>query len=295
VENVPIQDDQSNVYDLQAMTDDKPTILLPEPDDPRIADFRDHYSQQYPDINFVFDKVDLAESAHMVKDRRVDAVVVGASYPSKDVFLTAIHEIGAVDKFASSYFIMEKEGKPRIYLADCAVNVNPKAEQLVKIAEQTCENVRLLGDEPIVAFISYSTSGSGGDNEAIQKVSQAAEEFRTKHPDIVAYGEIQWDAARKEEIYKIKNKGEGYKDGKAPNVFIFPNLDTGNTVYKVLQDDADYTAIGPLIQGLEGNVDFHDLSRGVTPADLGEICLKVAQHVRALSKETGNQDLSLAA
>jgi phosphate acetyltransferase len=287
VENPPAQPEIMDEY--------VPTILLPEPDSPVIAEFREKYAAQHPGINFVFDPLELKESADLLKSGKVDAVIVGAAHPSKEVFLTAIHEIGAVDKFASSFFIMEKPGKPNMYLADCAVNRFPNSEQLVRIAEQTVDNVRLAGDEPVVAFISYSTFGSGGDHEEIKKVSQAADAFRAKHPDVVAYGEIQWDAARNEEIYKTKNQGHGFVDGKKPNVFIFPNLETGNTVYKVLQDDADYTAIGPLIQGLEGDADFHDLSRGVTALALGSICEAVAKRVIAHHHEGEAAELPLAA
>jgi phosphotransacetylase len=278
----------------EAMKDYVPNILLPETTSPVIAEFREKYAQDYPGINFVFKPLELKESADLLKSGEVDAVVVGAAHASKDVFLTAIHEIGAVDKFASSFFIMEKPDKPRIFLADCAVNRFPNSDQLVRIAEQTTENVRLLGEEPVVAFISYSTSGSGGEHEEIKKVADAAAEFRAKHPETIAYGEIQWDAARNEEVYKTKNNGQGYTGGKKPNVFIFPNLDTGNTVYKVLQDEADYTAIGPLLQGLQGDAEFHDLSRGVTAPALGSICAAVAQRVIA-RHERDEQELPLAA
>lgn len=256
-----------------------PTILLPEPNDPAVAAFVTP-SQDNSDFKIRVEQVSLEQSAAMLKSGQVDAVIVGATYPSKEVFLTAIRHIGSANKDASSFFVMEKAGVPTIYVADCAVNPDPDASRLARIAEQTCANVKRLGEEPIVAFISYSTAGSAG-GPSVEKVQAAVAEFRTKQPDIPVYGDIQWDAATNEEIFKKKNNGQGYQNGKSPNVFIFPNLDTGNTMYKALEWPGGYTAIGPLTQGLDGDADFHDLSRGVTPEALGRICSTVAKLVKA--------------
>lgn len=257
-----------------------PTILLPEPDDPAVAEFVKSQPGPNPAFQIRAEKVDLDAAADLLNKGEVDAVVVGATYPSKAVFLTAIHKIGAANKDASSFFVMEKPGAKTFYLADCAVNPDPDAVRLARIAEQTSANVRRLGDEPVVAFISYSTAGSAG-GPSVEKVQAAAAAFKSKHPEIITYGEIQWDAATNEEVYKKKNKGQGYTDGKQPNVFIFPNLDTGNTIYKALEWPGGYTAIGPLTQGLDGDADFHDLSRGVTAKSLESICQVVAKLVRA--------------
>jgi phosphotransacetylase len=257
-----------------------PTILLPEPDDPTVAEFIKAQAGTTQNFKVRAETVSLEQAADLLNAGTVDAVVVGATYPSKEVFLTAIHKIGAVNKDASSFFVMEKDGAKTLYLADCAVNPEPDTARLMRIAEQTCANVRRLGDEPVVAFISYSTAGSAG-GPSVQKVQSATADFKSKHPDIITYGEIQWDAATHEEIFKKKNHGEGYLDGKQPNVFILPNLDTGNTLYKALEWPGGYTAIGPLIQGLDGDADFHDLSRGVTAEALEKICQTVAKLVQA--------------
>jgi len=257
-----------------------PTILLPEPDDPAIALYVRDYAQKDDSLRIRAEKVGLEQAAERLSSGEVDAVVVGATYPSKDVFLTAIHKIGAANKDASSFFVMEKANEPTLYFADCAVNPDPDSARLARIAEQTCLNAQRLGDQPVVAFISYSTAGSAG-GPSVQKVQAAAAEFRTKHPDIVAYGDIQWDAATNEQIFKKKNQGNGFADGKKPNVFIFPNLDAGNSMYKAMEWPGGYTAIGPLTQGLDGDADFHDLSRGVTAESLDRICQTVAKLVRA--------------
>jgi phosphotransacetylase len=259
----------------------KPTILLPEPDDPSVAAYLRDYALSDDSLRIRADKVSLEEAAELLNKGEVDAVVVGANYPSKEVFLTAIRQIGAANKDASSFFVMEKDGERTLYVADCAVNPDPDATRLARIAEQTSANVKRLGEEPVVAFISFSTAGSGGNHPSVLKVQEATKLFRSNHPEIVAYGDIQWDAATSEAIFKKKNKGAGYTDGKRPNVFIFPNLDTGNTLYKALEWPGGYMAIGPLTQGLDGDADFHDLSRGVTPESLRRICQTVAQLVRA--------------
>ena len=261
-----------------------PTILLPEPDDPIIAEYVALLAPKNTGLKIQAKKVSLEESAELLNAVHVDAVVVGATYTSKEVFLTAIHKIGAANKDASSFFAMEKPGERTLYMADCAVNPDPDNVLLARIAEQTCANVKRLGEEPVVAFISYSTAGSAGGH-SVEKVQAAVDEFKQKHPDIPAYGEIQWDAATNEQIFKKKNKGEGYKDNKKPNVFIFPNLDTGNTVYKALEWPGGYTAIGPLIQGLDNDAQFHDLSRGVTSQALEKICDTVAKLVKAKHNE----------
>ncbi|HVA11184.1 MAG TPA: phosphate acyltransferase, partial [Candidatus Dormibacteraeota bacterium] len=177
-----------------------PTILLPEPDDPAIALYVRDYAQKDDSLRIRAEKVGLEQAAERLSSGEVDAVVVGATYPSKDVFLTAIHKIGAANKDASSFFVMEKANEPTLYFADCAVNPDPDSARLARIAEQTCLNAQRLGDQPVVAFISYSTAGSAG-GPSVQKVQAAAAEFRTKHPDIVAYGDIQWDAATNEQIF----------------------------------------------------------------------------------------------
>ena len=270
---------------MKNLTSNQPVILLPEPDDPVVADYVAKYAQNDQNLEIKAEKVSLDEAAEMLNHGDVDAVVVGATYPSKEVFLTAIKKVGAAGKDASSFFVMEKAGESTFYFADCAVNPDPDAERLVRIAEQTAINVRRLGDEPVVAFISFSTYGSGGDHSSVVKVREAANTFRESDPDIPAYGEIQWDAATNEQIFKKKNNGQGYTDGKPPNIFIFPNLDTGNTMYKALEWPGGYTAIGPLTQGLDNDADFHDLSRGVTAESLRRICQTVAKLIKARRAE----------
>jgi phosphate acetyltransferase len=150
-----------------------------------------------------------------------------------------------------------------IVFADCAVNQDPTAEQLVDIALQSSESARQFGIDPRVAMISYST-GSSGSGEQVEKVRKATQLIKEKSPDLLVDGPLQYDAAM------IKSVA----DKKAPNspvagkatVLIFPDLNTGNTAYKAVQRSANVLSIGPVLQGI--NKPVNDLSRGATIDDI---------------------------
>lgn len=257
------------------MQNQSDVILLPEADNPIVADL----AMQDTTLNLRLDQMDLADAAALLKRGEVAAVVSGASNTSADVIRTGIRELGTENKLVSSFFVMEKPGQQRLFFADCAVVPRPNVDQLVLIAEQTCENVRRLGEKAVVAFISYSTEGSAGHRPEVQEVQAAADKFKELHPDIPTIGEVQWDAATDEEIYRQKAKKEGYPGGFVPNVFIFPSLEAGNLAYKMMQDPrvGGWTAIGPLLQGFKDGLQWHDLSRGVKAPALLRICEVVAE------------------
>lgn len=257
------------------MVSQSDVILLPEADSPVVAEL----AQMDTGLNLRIEQMTLSESAAMLRSGEVAAVVAGATNTSADVIRTGIKELGTQNKLVSSFFVMEKEGQPRMFFADCAVVPRPDVDQLVMIAEQTCENVRLLGEKAVVAFISYSTEGSAGHRPEVQEVQAAANKFIELHPDIPAIGEVQWDAATDKEIYRQKTKKDGYPGGSPPNIFIFPSLEAGNLAYKMMQDPrvGGWTAIGPLLQGFKDGLQLHDLSRGVKAPDLLRICQVVAE------------------
>ena len=193
----------------------------------------------------------------------IDGVVAGCTVPTSDVIRSAIRVIG-VDKhskWVSSIFLLKSPSSSKILTyGDCAVIPEPTSEQLAYIAKDASYFHRLItGDEPKVAFLSFSTNGSA-NHYRIDKVREAVEIFSRKFPNILHEGEIQFDAAVSAEISKNKNKNSTLK-GEA-NVFIFPNLDAGNISYKITNHLAGYSAWGPLLQGL--NKPVHDLSRGCT-------------------------------
>lgn len=215
----------------------------------------------------IFKPMDLEAAAKELNDGNVDVVICGAVEDSADVIRAAIFFINkprGLRQLISSFFIMEKDGKDPIFFADCAVNEKPSPEQLSQIAEQTAKSVRDLGFEPVVAFLSLSTFGSAANLESVQQVAEAARLFKQGHPEIISYGEIQVDAALDTDIFakKAKKAGVELTGGKMPNVFIFPDGQSGNIAYKLVERLGGYTAVGPMLNGVA--LDWHDLSRGVS-------------------------------
>ena len=219
----------------------------------------------------------------MVKLGRVDGLVAGSIASTGDMLRAAFHTLGTQKgvKTASSCFILDlKEptasGDGVLAFGDCAVMPNPTAEQLVDIGLATAQTYReLTGNEPKVAFLSFSTKGSAG-GELVEKVQKAVELARPrfKEAGIRMDGELQFDAAIVPSVGKQKNK-DGEVQGDA-NVFIFPDLNAGNIGYKIAQRIGGADAIGPNLQGLAKAM--NDLSRGCSAEDIvGTICVTLLQ------------------
>lgn len=148
--------------------------------------------------------------------------------------------------------------------ADCGVVPEPSPEQLCDIAIASAKTCRqLIGVEPKVAFLSFSTLGSA-TSPSVEKVRQAVEILRSRNVDFVFDGELQFDAAVEPSVGKFKAPNSSVA-GEA-NVMIFPDLNAGNIAYKITQRLARAEAYGPLLQGLSKPV--NDLSRGATPEDI---------------------------
>lgn len=263
------------------------TVLLPELGSNAVKAFQ--VRNEELGLPVTFEEMSLVDSLELLQKGEVGAVLAGATHTTGEVISEGIQKfnprrntLGEEDPMGdrqrvSSFFVFERQGNDPFIISDCAVNESPEQLELIQIAEQTVTNAQRLGIEPRVAFLSYSTMGSGhGDSSA--KMRAVANLFRETHKDIPVIGEVQFDAATDERIYKLKT-GQKWPGGKAPNVLIVPNLDTGNSIYKVLQSHmgGGWTAIGPLLQGFEGDRQLHDLSRGVTPEALEVICKYVAK------------------
>lgn len=205
----------------------------------------------------------------MVRFGAVSSVVAGAVSSTGDVLRAAIQTVGLAPstKVVSSYFVMILESTVVLF-ADCGVVPNPNVQELASIATSTVENyVQLFPNEvPMVAFLSFSTKGSAS-SDSVLKVQEAFQLFQQMNPDVLADGELQFDAAFVPEIAKSKAKNSPI-NGNA-NVFIFPNLDAGNIAYKIAQRIGNATAIGPIIQGL--NKPYCDLSRGCSVDDIIDV------------------------
>lgn len=200
----------------------------------------------------------------MMAQNDVDGLVSGAVHTTANTIRPALQLIKTAPNasIVSSVFFMLLQGQVVVY-GDCAVNPNPNAEQLAEIAIQSADSAKAFGIEPRVAMISYSTidSGSGPD---VDLVIEATRLVREKRPDLAVDGPLQYDAAVVESVAKSKAPNSAVA-GKA-NVFIFPNLTTGNCTYKAVQRNANVLSVGPMLQGLRKPV--NDLSRGALVEDI---------------------------
>lgn len=216
----------------------------------------------------------------MIKTGDADGVVSGAITHTADVLRPAFQIVKVKPGISkvSSVFIMESPDGSKygengfLIFADCGVNPNPTDEDLAEIAMISSETAKnICGMNPRVALLSYSTkSGDEMKDENVCKVKRAVEILKTKAPDLEVDGELQSDAALVESVAKIKAPGS--KVAGHANVLIFPDLNSGNIAYKLVQRLAGVQAVGPILQGL--NAPVNDLSRG-TSADEIVLCMAI--------------------
>jgi len=200
----------------------------------------------------------------MVYQGKADGMVSGAAHTTQHTIMPALQFIKTKPEasIVSSVFFMCLEDRVSVF-GDCAINPNPTAEQLAEIAISSAATSRAFGIEPKIAMLSYS-SGVSGKGEDVERVRIATELIKQKRPDLKVEGPIQYDAAVDMKIGKAKMP-DSEVAGQA-NVFIFPDLNTGNNTYKAVQRETKALAIGPIIQGL--NKPVNDLSRGCTVEDI---------------------------
>lgn len=205
----------------------------------------------------------------MVEAGDADGCVAGALHPTPDIVRHAIQILGVAPGSAlvSSFFLMVlPDGRPLTY-ADCGVNPAPDSAQLASIGVDAAMNHRFLtGEEPRVAFLSFSTKGSA-EHEAVDHVREAVRLAQAARPDLAIDGELQFDAAFDEGVGQRKAPGSAVA-GRA-NVFVFPSLDAGNIGYKITQRIGGAEAFGPILQGLAKPA--NDLSRGADWEDIANV------------------------
>ncbi|CAL4319755.1 Phosphate acetyltransferase [Buchnera aphidicola (Sipha maydis)] len=191
-------------------------------------------------------------------------LVAGIENTTADVIRPALKVIGMKKniKLISSIFFMLFEEKVFVY-GDCAINPNPSALDLSEIAIQSADSAKLFGITPKIAMLSYSTNDSGS-GIMVDKVRLATDLVRQKRPDLIVEGPIQYDSATSASVAEIKCPNSKIF-GKA-NVFVFPDLNSGNITYKAVQRSCSIISIGPMIQGL--NKPINDLSRGASIEDI---------------------------
>lgn len=210
--------------------------------------------------------------AMMVRKNKADAMVAGALSATADVLRAGLTIIGTAPgmKTASSCFVMDmhnpKWGADGIMIfSDCAVVPCPTSEQLADIAGAAAESCRtMLGVEPVVAMMSFSTKGSGGKDENVLRVQEGVRIAKEKFPSLCLDGEIQADAALIPSVTEKKAPGSPIT-GKV-NTLIFPDLGAGNIGYKLVQRLAGADAFGPILQGFASPIS--DLSRGCSVEDI---------------------------
>lgn len=200
----------------------------------------------------------------MVFKGEADGMVSGAIHTTQHTIRPALQFVKTKPGVStvSSVFFMCLPNRVSVF-GDCAVVPNPTSEQLADIAISSAESAKMLGIDPKIAMLSYS-SGSSGEGEDVEKVRKATELVKQKRPDLKVEGPIQYDAAVDLEVGK-KKMPDSEVAGQA-SVLIFPDLNTGNNTYKAVQRETGAIAIGPMLQGL--NKPVNDLSRGCTVADI---------------------------
>jgi phosphate acetyltransferase len=213
----------------------------------------------------------------LVKMGVCDALLGGATYSTADTVRPALQIIKTKpgNSVVSSCFILVRPGATGdnevIAMSDCAINIDPTEDQLVEICGESAECAKVFGVDPKVAFLSYSTLGSG-KGPTVDKMHNAALKAKAKYPDLPIEGEIQFDAAVAPRVAKVKAPDSPVA-GHA-NTFIFPDINAGNIGYKIAQRLGNFDAYGPILLGL--NASINDLSRGCNALEVYSMAIITA-------------------
>ncbi len=206
-----------------------------------------------------------------------DALLGGATYSTADTVRPALQLVKTKpgNSIVSSCFILVRPyatgGNMVLAMADCAINIDPTEDELVEIASETVKCAEIFGVDPKVAFLSYSTFGSG-KGPVVDKMRNAAEKAKAAMPEVPIEGELQFDAAVSPRVAHTKCP-DSHVAGYA-NTFIFPDINAGNIGYKIAQRLGSFEAYGPILLGL--NAPINDLSRGCNAQEVYSMAIVTA-------------------
>ena len=210
----------------------------------------------------------------MVYLGKVDGLVSGAIHSTGDTVRPALQIIKTkpgISRTSGAFIMLRSEGREKYLFSDCAINVNPTAQELAEIAVESAKTAELFDIEPNVAMLSFSTKGSAVAEEAT-KVAEAARIAKELAPQYNIDGELQFDAALVPIVAEQKAPDSPVA-GQA-TVFVFPEIQSGNIGYKIAQRFGGFEAIGPILQGL--NKPISDLSRGSNEEDVYKLAIITA-------------------
>ena len=213
----------------------------------------------------------------LIKMGEADCLLGGATYSTADTVRPALQIIKTKpgNNIVSSCFILVRPAATGdnmvLAMADCAINIKPNEDELVEIARETVNCAKVFGVDPKVAFLSYSTLGSGS-GEDVDKMHNACAKAKAEMPDVPIDGEFQFDAAVSPVVARTKCPNSpvaGYA-----NTFIFPDINAGNIGYKIAQRLGNFDAYGPILLGL--NAQINDLSRGCNAQEVYSMAIITA-------------------
>ena len=267
-----------NLLTKLGFADQDYTIINPED----YTDF-EHMKQEFVEIRK--GKATIEDAEQLLKDVNyfgvmlvklglADGMVSGAIHSTADTVRPALQIIKTKPGISrtSDVFLMNRETTDqRLIFADCAINIEPDEQELAEIAINTADTAKIFDIDPKIAMLSFSTKGSAKASQ-VEKVQEATRIAKELRPEITLDGELQFDAAFVPTTAKIKAP-ESDVAGQA-NVFIFPDLQSGNIGYKIAQRLGMFDAIGPILQGL--NMPVNDLSRGSSAEDIYKLAIITA-------------------